>query len=232
MQDSRSLLALVCLATCGFLCTFSSAQAGPASAASGPRLQAELIRTIDASRAKAGDEVIARTITALEIGGKKFAPGATVRGHVVAAEPDRLLLVFDQISDKKNAAVPLGLSLRAVMMPHAGAPASNSGGPVSPRAEAAGGNTGVDQGPVNRGDMLRSPEAMAQDSANTVFNGSSPPVSPKVVETINGGVIGLPNVHLQASPDPKAGATFQSDKDRKLKLEKGLQLMFVVSQPM
>jgi len=72
--------------------------------------------------------------------------------------------------------------------------------------------------------MLRSPQAAVEDSAVTVFKG------PSSVETGNGGVVGLPGVKLTVSPDPKAGATFQADKDHPLKLEKGLQVMFVVSK--
>jgi hypothetical protein len=43
-------------------------------------------------------------------------------------------------------------------------------------------------------------------------------------------VIGLPGVQLTVSPDPKAGAAFLVDKDHKLKLDKGLQAIFVVSK--
>ena len=53
---------------------------------------------------------------------------------------------------------------------------------------------------------------------------------PDRVETRNGGVIGVPGLHLTVNADPKAGAVFQTDKAQKLKLEKGLLLMFVVSE--
>jgi len=47
---------------------------------------------------------------------------------------------------------------------------------LSPRAEAGGRGTGVDQGTqTRRGDMLRSPEAAAQDSADTIVEGSAVP---------------------------------------------------------
>ena len=72
--------------------------------------------------------------------------------------------------------------------------------------------------------MLRSPQAAVEHSAVSVFKG------PRSTETGNGGVIGLPGVQLTVSPDPKAGAAFQVDKDLKLKLDKGLQAIFVVSK--
>ena len=66
-----------------------------------------------------GDEVTARTVAPLEIAGMKFPVGAIVAGHVTKAEQNLLVLAFDHIAVKKDPPVPLGLSLRAVMMPQA-----------------------------------------------------------------------------------------------------------------
>jgi len=196
----------------------------PAATATGPKLQAELLKPIDASQAKVGDEVMLKTVQPLEFDGAKYPAGAVVLGYVTEAGPSRLVLIFDHVAVKKNPPAPLGLSLRAVMMPQS--PPRATGDQISPRAAGAG-NSGIDPGtqnPRGRGDMLRSPQAAVEDSAVTVFQG------PRAVETSNGGVIGMPGVQLTTSPDPKAGATIQADKDHKLKLEKGLQLMFVVSK--
>ena len=201
---------------------FAQAQPG---ASTGPKLQAELLKAIDASHAKPGDEVTARTITPLEFKGSKFPVGAVVRGHVAEVDPNRLRLVFDSIAVKKNAPLALGLSLRAAMMPGAAAQSAQ----ISPRAEGAGASGGVDQElqiPRGRGEMLRSPTAAAEDSANTVFQG---PKQSEPVMVVNGGVMGMPGVDLKVSTDPKAGAAFEVDKTHRLQLEKGLQLMFVVS---
>jgi len=85
---------------------------------------------------------------------------------------------------------------------------------MSPSAEALG-----------SGGLLRSPQAAAQDSAVSIFDSSQHPVM-----TGNGGVIGLSGVKLLISSEPKIGSALQVGPDRKLKLEKGLQLMFVVSK--
>jgi hypothetical protein len=193
-------------------------------APAGPRLQAELLKTIDASRATVGDEVTARTVMPLEFDGAHSPTGATVIGHVTEAGPSRLVLVFDHIRVKKNPAVTLGLSLRAVMMPQS--PPHSTGDQVSPRAQGLGAAPGkpATQSPLGGGGPMRSPEAVAQDSAVTVFDG------PSTVQAQNGDVVGLPGVQLRVSDDPKAGASFQLPKNRKLQLEKGLQVMFVVSK--
>jgi len=196
-----------------------------ANTPAGPKLQAELLKAIDASTAKVGDEVTLKTIQPLEFDGAKYPVGAIVSGHVTQVDASHLAVIFDHIAVKKNPPVPLGLSLRAAMMPPS--PARSTGDQISPRAAGAG-NTGVDPGiqsPRGRGDMLRSPQAAVEDSAVSVFKGPA-----HSVETGNGGVIGLPGVQLTVSPDPKASATFETDKDHKLKLDKGLQAIFVVSK--
>jgi len=208
----------------------------PSATTGSSHLQAELLKTLDAAHVRPGDEITARTVMPLEFEAAKFPAGAVLKGHVQEAQPNRLLLVFDRVEVKKNNAVPLGLSLRAVMMPHAGsASGSNPSSGVSPSADAGGGNRGVDQAaqnPNGRGDMLRSPVAAAADSSDTVYKGPGTrnPGS-GAVQTTTGEVIGLEGVHLKASSDPKAGAVFESDPGHKLRLEKGLQLLFVVTRP-
>lgn len=175
-------------------------------------LQAELLKTVDASHAKVGDEITARTALPLEIGGRKFPVGSTVIGRVTEIGPNQLGLIFDRITVKKTTPVPIGLSLRAVMMPH-GAPAS-TGEEISPSANSGPG-----------GGLLRSPTIAAQDSSVSIFDGNHP------VTAGNGGVVGLPGVQLTVNVDPKAGCVFQGNPKQGLKLEKGLQLMFVASAP-
>lgn len=200
------------VAGCFLALIFSVYSAAQAPAPSAPHMQAELQKTIDAGHAKVGDEITARTAMPLEIGSQKFPVGSTVIGHVSEIGPNQLGLVFDGIAVKKNPPVPVGLSLRAVMMPH-GAPAS-TGEEISPSANSGPG-----------GGLLRSPTAAAQDSSVSIFDGNHP------VTAGNGGVVGLQGVRLTVSEDPKAGCVFQGDAKHGLKLEKGLQLMFVASAP-
>jgi hypothetical protein len=183
----------------------------PAPAAPTVTLQAELLKHIDAGHSKPGDEVTARTVSPLEFGGTHFPVGATVVGHITKADPNLLILVFDQITVKKTSS-PLSLSLRAVMMPHTASQAM--GDRISPTAGAGAG-----------GGLLRSPQTAAQDSAVSIFDSSQHPVMAG-----NGGVIGLSGVKLLVSSDPKIGSALQTDPNQKLKLEKGLQFMFVVAK--
>jgi hypothetical protein len=133
----------------GLCATAVTGQTAPATGAAptGPTLQAEFLKTIDASQARVGDEVTAKTVMPLEFGGVKFPPGATVIGHVAQAEPSRLVLVFEQIIVKKNAPIGVGLSLRAIMMPQSyprgikylrARPAEAEGLPLTPGSQTLG----------------------------------------------------------------------------------------------
>ena len=64
--------------------------AASANEPSGPRLQAELLKTIDASTAKVGDEVTLKTIQPLEFDGAKYPAGATLSGHVTQVDAGHL----------------------------------------------------------------------------------------------------------------------------------------------
>jgi len=80
-------------------------------------IQAELVKTIKAKSAKAGDPVKARAVNAVSLpGGVKISEGAILLGEVRSADPNSLGISFEQIEigGKKT---PLALSIRAAMMP-------------------------------------------------------------------------------------------------------------------
>jgi hypothetical protein len=83
-------------------------------------------RTIDASKAKTGDMVRAKTMQAVSVSGVEIAKGAILSGHVVEARPfvfdqthyavqkaSYLSIHFDQIVDK-GVTTPLNVSVRAL----------------------------------------------------------------------------------------------------------------------
>jgi hypothetical protein len=61
-------------------------------------LQAELLKTIDASTAKVGDEVTLKTIQPLEFDGAKYPAEAILSGHVTQVDASHLSLMFDHIA--------------------------------------------------------------------------------------------------------------------------------------
>jgi len=196
-------------------CAYPQA-APPAKTQVAKTLQAELTRSLEASKAKVGDVVTAETVTPLELDSMKVPLRTKVIGHVLTAEPNRLVLVFDQIVIKKDQSIPLKFSLRAVMMPQ---PAASLGDQMSPSALGGGGRY-PGSAATNAGNRERSPTDMTADSVYMPQAGA---------ETRSGSVVGLPGVELIVSDDPKTGTTLQTT-GRKLSLEKGLQMMFLVSR--
>src|SRR5580658_71475 len=81
-------------------------------------IQAELLKTIKAKNAKAGDPVKARAVNAVVLpGGVAISEGAILLGEVRTADANSVSISFEQaeLGGKKT---PLSLSIRAAMMPN------------------------------------------------------------------------------------------------------------------
>ncbi|HEV8038894.1 MAG TPA: hypothetical protein VGP62_08535, partial [Bryobacteraceae bacterium] len=121
-------------------------------------VQAELLKTIKAKSAKAGDPVKARAVSAVLLpGGIAIPEGTILEGEVRAADTNSLSISFDQaeLSGKKTS---LNLSIRAALMP---------GGP----RKSVGGNGGVDAAapnvhPMNGGPATPVPVTTQQAAPN------------------------------------------------------------------
>jgi|SRR5579862_445078 len=103
-------------------------------------IQAELLKTLKAKSAKAGDPVKARAINAVSLpGGVRISGGAVLLGEVRSADPNSLGISFDQV-EISGKTTPLALSIRAAMMP--GGPQNNVDG-VAAQAGSVIGLPGV-----------------------------------------------------------------------------------------
>jgi hypothetical protein len=82
----------------------------------GGMIQAELLTTLKVKKAKAGDVVKARAVTAVPLpDGTSLSSGAILVGEVRAVEPNAISISFDRVEgDGKNS--QLALSVRAAMM--------------------------------------------------------------------------------------------------------------------
>ena len=81
-------------------------------------VQAELLKTVKAKSAKAGDPVKARAVAAVVLpGGVTIPEGTMLFGEVRAADPNSVSISFGQVEIKGNK-TPLSLSIRAAMMPN------------------------------------------------------------------------------------------------------------------
>ena len=128
---------------------------------SGTQLSAELLATLEAGKAKPGDEFKMRTLKPVIVGGKEvIAKGAVLTGHVAESAKaegkegvSRLRLSFDQLR-KKNLTTPFSATIEQItrvsinsqsQIDDLGAPSGagrDAGGAARPRTSASGNSNG------------------------------------------------------------------------------------------
>jgi hypothetical protein len=221
-------------------------QAQPATgaeAANAPRIApgsvipVQLTRTIDAKKAKTGEEVVALVTQDMKNeNGQVLVPKATkVTGHVTEAQArnkdqkeSQLAIAFDHAL-LNNEQVQLPMSIQAVVAPpqnNANDNASPSSGTPSP-ASPAGGSSSPMGG--NRSGMGNS-QSTAQQPAPQSGDSDNPPPAQGKLPPINGqtqGVIGISHMSLAAGSTPTQGSVLTSDKNN-VKLESGTMLLLKV----
>src|SRR5215510_2985804 len=124
---------------------------------SGAQLSAELLATLEAGKAKPGDEFKMRTVKPVVLDGKEvIAKGSTLTGHVVESAKaqgkegaSRLQLCFDQLRNK-NLTTPFSATIEQItrvsvnnqsQIDDLGA-SSRSGGAARSRTSSSGGSNG------------------------------------------------------------------------------------------
>lgn len=202
-------------------------------------LQAELTTTIKAKTAKPGDAISARTVTALIVAPGQVIPiGSTLRGHIRQVEfaPDKphaslIAISFERAEIPKGQALPLNLTVQAVMMPQASGSqndgtktlASPTSGPLPNDHPLSGGAYRLSD---TTSTMLKDPASLGHEGI-TDTNNPSKTADTKVQAAHSGSVIGMPGVTLEVSDGPDHSSAFRSAKA--LELNSGLQLMLTLA---
>lgn len=217
-------------------------QAQPAGAkkiAPGSVIPVQLTKTVDAKKAKTGDEVVAKVTQDMKTStGELLVPKDTkVFGKVTEAQPrskdqkeSQLAIAFDHAVTKDGTNLQLPMSIQAIVgpqnnqaaegggdqgaAPSGGAPSAGAGG----RSPMAGGSTPPPSA---------SPSAVAgaPPSDNPpAANGGRPPINAQTT-----GVIGLSNINLSPNSNATQGSVVTSEKNN-VKLESGTLLLLRVNQ--
>ena len=213
--------------------------AGAKKIAPGSVIPVQLTKTVDAKKAKTGDEVVAKVTQDMKTStGELLVPKDTkVFGKVTEAQPrskdqkeSQLAIAFDHAVTKDGTNLQLPMSIQAIVgpqnnqaaegggdqgaAPSGGAPSAGAGG----RSPMAGGSTPPPSA---------SPSAVAgappSDSA-PVANGGRPPINAQTT-----GVIGLSNINLSPNSNATQGSVVTSEKNN-VKLESGTLLLLRVNQ--
>jgi hypothetical protein len=218
------------------------------SATGGMTVQAELTKTVDAKKAKQGDEVTAKVLEDVKSNGQVLVRrGAKLVGHVTEAQArnkenteSRLGIVFDKAVAKDGSQVPLNAVVQALAPPQrvaaapmpdvnsqsAGAsPMGRSSEPMSnsrndlPASPAAAPMGDAGRPTGNVGGTAGSAAAGAGDSLGGALNSSSH------------GVIGLRGLTLNSGASQAGGAqsSVVSSSTENVKLENGTQLVLMVN---
>ncbi len=221
--------------------TESAASASNASKiAPGSVLPAQLTKSIDAKKAKKGDEVVAKITQDLRNNaGTVIVPKDTkIVGHVTEAEArskeqkeSQVAIAFDHAVMKNGEQMQMPMSIQAIIAPPnrntanaGGEQPSSSPGPGTASAPAAGSGRPGSMGgtaPAASSAPPTSGSAPAGTSAGT------PAQQPITGDTQ--GVVGIANLKLSPAPDPTQGSVISSEKNN-VKLDDGTFLLLRVNQ--
>lgn len=218
--------------------------AGTPKIAPGSVIPVQLTKTVDAKKAKTGDEVVAKVTQDMKTQtGEVLVPKDTkVTGHVTEAQArtkdekqSELAIDFDH-ANLKGQDIQLPMSIQAVIGPQnnassapggndAGASASAGGGSPSPSASSGrGGMGGSQQSQQPQAPSAAPPPESAPSNAGKSGQGAYPPINAQTQ-----GVIGLPNVTLSPAQSGAQGPVMSSEKSN-VKLESGTMLLLKVNQ--
>jgi hypothetical protein len=224
------------------------AQAAPptAPAASAPRVAAgsvipvQLAKTIDAKKAKQGDEVVAKVTQDLRNNaGTVVVPKDTkVLGRVTEAQPrtkeqkeSQLMIVFDHAVLKSGEQMQMPMSIQAIIAPPNSNPANGTAGGEqssgypgagSSQAPSGGGRSGAMGGTAPQPSGV--PQPAASGGAPTGGQAQQPQITGNTQ-----GVVGIPNLKLSAGADATQGSVVSSEKNN-VKLDDGTLLLLRVNQ--
>lgn len=209
--------------------------------APGSVIPVQLTKTVDAKKAKTGDEVEAKVTQDMKTStGAVLVPKDTrVIGHMTEAQArhknekeSELAINFNQ-AVLNNQQVDLPMSIQAVIGQQNNT--SNAGGSPS-------GNPGAEPTPSNAGTTQSSPmagrspmgsqgqqqpapnEAPAPESHGNSQAAQRPPITAKTQ-----GVIGISNLSLSPNSTPTQGSVLSSEKNN-VKLESGTMLLLRVNK--
>lgn len=223
---------------------------------SGTTLQAELIKSIDAKKAKSGDEVTARLTQDVKTDGKVvMRKGAKLMGHVTEAQArskenaeSRLGIVFDKAVLKGGQEMAFSGVIQALAPPVQGTLSAtadeggNLGSGMGSGSSMGGGRSGGGLAPIGgaASSTLGSAASAAGNTAGSVTNSATAAVNGPVNQTAgaaaNGtfnsatrGVVGLQGLALNTAAAGNAQGSVISSASRNVKLDSGTQMILRVT---
>lgn len=218
----------------------NQAQAKTMKIAPGSVIPVQLAKTVDAKKAKTGDEVVATVTQDMKANsGEVLVPKDTkIIGHVTEAQArnkeqkqSELGIAFQQAVVKGNQ-MQLPMSIQAVIVPqnNSAEPGPQEQGPSpsagNPSSGSMGGKPGSSGGASSQSQAGRDNAPQGGAADNGAQSGTRPPITANTQ-----GVIGMSDVKLEAaSQNSQQGSVLTSEKNN-VKIEKGTMMLLKVNQP-
>lgn len=232
--------------------TAQQANAAGSQVQAGNLIYAELTKSIDAKKAKVGDEVVAKTDQAVLSNGKVVAPkGTKILGHVTEVKQhtkdqpqSELGIVFDHMVLKDGNQVPISLSLQAIGSGQTAASSSQNDQDYGMAPMGAPTTGGMSSGHTGMtGGVMGTARSTAGGVANTggtvagtatdTLGGAAPGVGVNTrgrMGASSHGVVGLPDLTLSAETANSAQGSLIASNKRNVKLDGGTELVLRVNQ--
>jgi hypothetical protein len=202
----------------------------------------QLTKTIDAKKAKPGDEIVAKVTMDLKTNsGEVIVPKDTkVTGHITEAQArnkeqkeSQVAIAFDHAM-LKDGEMSMPMSIQAVIAPPSNN--SNNGGGNDQGAPAPASTSNTASSPTGGGRTGSMGGGQTQ-SSNPAPNaagtaGTGTPQESSARPQINGntqGVVGISNLKLESAQTGAQGSVLTSDKNN-VKVESGTLLLLRVNQ--
>jgi hypothetical protein len=217
--------------------TAPTAQAGKVTrVAPGSVIPVALVKTIDAKKAKTGDEVVAKVTQDLKTNGGEviLAKDTKVVGHVTEAQArskeqkeSQLAVLFDRAVTKDSGDINMPMSIQAIIgsqnnNPQGGEASGNEGTERSTASMPSPGRSGMSGASASATPSSTTAETPSSEPSQA-NHGSSAPITAQTR-----GVIGISDLTL-APPDASKGSVFTSEKNN-VKIESGTMLLLRVNQ--
>ena len=223
----------------------SPAQTNPSPRiAPGSVIPVQLTKTIDAKKAKTGDEVMAKVTQDMKAvnGQILVAKDTKVVGHVTEAQArskeesqSQVGIAFDRVVTKQGNEESLPMSIQAVIAPASVNPGNANAGTAnaSSGADRDGGGMTPGSAPgrspgMGTGTPQQAPSSMpaggGEASGQTAGANAHQPITGNTQ-----GVVGIPNLTLSTTASTPQGSLLRSDKNN-VKLDSGTLMLLRVSQ--
>lgn len=207
----------------------------------GAAIVAELTKSLDAKKAKAGDPVAAKTTQDLLSNGQVvIRRGSKLLGHVTEAQArtkenpeSRLGIIFDRVTLKDGSEVALNADIQALapplIMPMSGGDMPG-GAPTMPRQSPMGGGMmGPGATPQSNPTMGSTPPQPTSPNAGATEGNQG--ASAGTLGSGSHGVIGMKGLTLTSPASGSGqGSVISSDKEN-VKLDSGTQIVLRTASP-